>query len=57
MKAIIQLDNVDFTFAQNLWNQFLNVIPKILLGIGFIILAFIILKIVNFILLITPDRG
>jgi hypothetical protein len=50
MKAIIQLDNVDFTFAQNLWNQFLNVIPKILLGIGFIILAFIILKIVNFIL-------
>jgi len=50
MKAIIQLDNVDFTFAETLWNQFLNVIPKILLGIGFIILAFIILKVVNFIL-------
>ncbi|NLP57354.1 small-conductance mechanosensitive channel [Lutibacter sp. B1] len=50
MKAIIQLEDVNLTFIQNLWSDFLNVIPKIFLAIGFIILAWIIIKTVNFIL-------
>ncbi len=50
MKTIIQLENVNLTFAQDLWSQFLNVIPKILMGIGFIIIAWIFLKVVNVVL-------
>lgn len=50
MKSIIQLDNVNLSFAQDLWKSVLSVIPKLLLGIGFIILAYIAIKVVNFIL-------
>ncbi|WP_372747009.1 mechanosensitive ion channel domain-containing protein [Lutibacter sp.] len=50
MKSIIQLENVNFSFTQNLWRSVVDVIPKILLGIGFIILAYIVIKVVNFIL-------
>lgn len=50
MKSIIQLENVNLSFTQNLWRSVVDVIPKILLGIGFIILAYIVIKVVNFIL-------
>lgn len=50
MKLIIQLENVNFSFAQDLWRSILAFIPKILLGIGFIILAYITIKVVNFVL-------
>jgi hypothetical protein len=50
MKLIIQLENVNFSFAQDLWRSILAFIPKILLGIGFIILAYIAIKVVNFVL-------
>jgi hypothetical protein len=50
MKAIIQLNDMNFTFVQNLWNDFLNVLPKILLAIVLIIVAWIVLKLVNSIL-------
>ena len=50
MKIIIQLQEANFTFAQDLWSQLLSVIPKILMAIGFIILAWVILKVVNYIL-------
>jgi hypothetical protein len=50
MKTLIQLQDVNFTFAQDLWSQFLGVLPKILMVIGFIILAWILLKVVNYIL-------
>ncbi|UMB62091.1 small-conductance mechanosensitive channel [Lutibacter sp. A80] len=50
MKTIIQLQEADFTFAQDIWSQISNIIPKILMVIGFVILAWIILKVVNYIL-------
>jgi hypothetical protein len=50
MKSIIQLENVNFSFTQDLWRSILSVMPKILLGIGFIILAYIAIKAVNFVL-------
>lgn len=50
MKTIIQLEEVNFTFAQELWGKFLDFLPKLMLGIGFIILAWIVLRVVNFIL-------
>lgn len=50
MKTIIKLDGLNLTFAQELWNDFLNVIPKVLLAVGFIILAWFIIKITSFIL-------
>ena len=50
MKAIIQIQNVNLNFIQDLWSSVLGFIPKLLLGVGFIILAWLTLKIVNFIL-------
>ena len=50
MKILIQLQEANFTFVQDLWSQFLGVIPKILMAIGFVLLALIILKVVNYIL-------
>lgn len=50
MKNLLQINNVKFTFIQNLWEDFLNVIPKILLAIALIIVAWLILKIVNVVL-------
>lgn len=50
MKTMINLDDVNLTFAQELWSDFLNVIPKILLAIGFIILAWVTIKTINFVL-------
>ena len=50
MKTLIQLQEANFTFVQDLWSQFLGVIPKILMAIGFVLLALIILKVVNYIL-------
>lgn len=50
MKTLIQLEEVNLTFIQELWRDFLNFIPKVFLAIGFVILAWIILKTINFIL-------
>lgn len=50
MKTIIQIQEANFTFVQDLWSQFLDVIPKILMAIGFVILAWVILKVINYIL-------
>jgi hypothetical protein len=48
MKSIIQLEEANFTFLQDLWANILAFIPKLLLGIGFFILAWIVIKIVLF---------
>lgn len=48
MKTIIQFEEANLTFLQDLWTSILNFIPKLLLGIGFFILAWIIIKLVNF---------
>lgn len=50
MKTIIQLQDANFTFVQDLWSQFLAIIPKFLMAIGFVILAWILLKVVNYVL-------
>ena len=50
MKTLIQLQEANFTFIQDLWSKFLGIIPTILMAIGFVILAWIILKVVNYIL-------
>ncbi|UMB53616.1 mechanosensitive ion channel [Lutibacter sp. A64] len=50
MKLITQIQDADYTFVQNLWHQLSNVIPKFLMVIAFIILAWIVLKVVNYIL-------
>ncbi len=50
MKLITQIQDADYTFVQNLWHQLSNVIPKFLMAIAFIILAWIVLKVVNYIL-------
>jgi hypothetical protein len=50
MKLIIQLEDVNLAFAQDLWRSILAVIPKILLAIGFVLMAWLILKVVNYIL-------
>ena len=44
------MENLDLTFFQNLWNQILSFVPKLLLAIGFIILAYILIKIITFLL-------
>ena len=36
------------TFIQDLWNQFLEVLPKLFLTIGFIVLAWVVIKVVSF---------
>ena len=38
MKTIIQFEEANLTFLQDLWTSILNFIPKLLLGIGFFIL-------------------
>jgi len=48
MKTFIQLKSINLTFFQDLWSDFLDVIPKILMAIGFVILAWLVIKIVNF---------
>ena len=50
MKLISQLSSFKLTFLEDIWNQILEFIPKLLLGIGFIIIAWIVIKIINFIL-------
>lgn len=50
MKLMIQLTDTRFPFIQELWSQTLDFLPKLLLGIGFILLTWIVLKVVNFIL-------
>ncbi|MFD0760779.1 mechanosensitive ion channel domain-containing protein [Lutibacter aestuarii] len=50
MKLISQLNKFKLTFLEDIWNQILEFIPKLLLGIGFIIIAWIVIKIINFIL-------
>lgn len=39
----------DFSFLRNLWNDFVDFLPKLLLGIGFLILVWIILKIILYV--------
>ena len=50
MKTIIQLEEINMTVIQDLWEKFLNILPKILLAIGFVIITWIIIKVINFIL-------
>ena len=50
MKTIIQIEEVNLTLLQDMWGKFLGFLPKILLGIAFILLCWVLLKIVNFIL-------
>ena len=49
MKTMIQLEEVDLNFLQVIWQNILDVIPKILLALGLIVVAWIILKITLFI--------
>jgi hypothetical protein len=49
MKTLIQLEEVDLNFLQVIWQNILDVIPKILLALGLIVVAWIILKITLFI--------
>ncbi|MDV7187037.1 mechanosensitive ion channel [Lutibacter sp. TH_r2] len=48
MKTIFLLQ--DLTFAQDLWNKVIGFLPTLLKGIGFIILAWLVIKVVNYIL-------
>ena len=50
MKLIAQLNTFKLTFLEDIWNQILELMPKLLLGLGFIIIAWIVIKIINFIL-------
>ena len=50
MKTMIQLTDASFPFLQDLWKNILEFLPKLFLGIGFILLAWVILKVVHFIL-------
>ncbi len=50
MKTIIQLEEINLTIIQDLWAKFVNVLPKILLAICFVIITWIIIKVINFIL-------
>jgi len=50
MKLISQLSSFKLTFLEDIWNQILELMPKLLLGLGFIIIAWIVIKIINFIL-------
>ncbi|SDX41275.1 Mechanosensitive ion channel [Lutibacter oricola] len=50
MKTIIQLDQLDLTFTQELWSKIVDFVPVLLKGIGFIILAWLVIKIVTYVL-------
>lgn len=50
MKIMAKLDDLNLSFTQELWSDFLSFIPKFLLAIGFVILAWITIRIVNFVL-------
>lgn len=49
MKTIIQLNVDSFPFLQDLWDNLIAFLPKLLLGIGFVIVAWLVIKSVNFI--------
>ncbi|MEQ6123508.1 small-conductance mechanosensitive channel [Pseudotenacibaculum sp. MALMAid0570] len=38
--------DLDFSFLRNLWNDFIDFLPKLLLGLGFLILVWILLKVI-----------
>ena len=40
MKTIIQLNDASFPFLQDLWRNILEFLPKLFLGIGFVLLAY-----------------
>ena len=50
MNKILLANEINFSFLGDLWNDFVNVLPKILLAIAIVIIAWIILKIVLMIL-------
>lgn len=50
MKSLIQLEDINLSFNQDLWRSILSLIPKLFLGIGFLILAYISIKVVTYIL-------
>ena len=47
---MIQIEEINVTLLQEMWIKFLGFMPKILLGIAFILLCWAVLKILNFIL-------
>ena len=49
MKTIIQLEEVNLSFIQGIWQNILDVIPKILLAIGLLVGAWLVLRIILFI--------
>jgi len=50
METVIELNETTMPFLQNLWYQFLAFLPKLLLAVVFVLIAWIVLKIVSFIL-------
>lgn len=50
MKSIIQLNNFNLSYAEKFWNSVMEFLPKLLLAIGFVLVAWAILLIVNYIL-------
>ena len=50
MKTFIDLGQLNTSFLENLWRDFLNFIPKLFLGILFVILAYLTIKIVGYVL-------
>lgn len=47
MTIILQINQLNFTFLEDLWAKIQQFFPKLLLAIGFVILAWIILKVVH----------
>jgi len=47
---LTQLNDLNTGFSENMWSSFLGFVPKALLAIAFFIVAFVVVKIVNFVL-------
>lgn len=50
MKTMIQLNDINLSYAQQFWNSVIEFLPKLLLAIGFVLVAWAIIKFVNYIL-------
>ena len=49
MKLLLLKLNYDFTFLQNLWSNFLDFLPQLLKGIAFLIIGWLLIKLILFI--------
>lgn len=50
MKLLLLKLNYDFTFLQNLWSNFLDFLPQLLKGIAFLIIGWLLIKLILFII-------